>query len=80
MSDRLPNEVPPDRQPFSVGTLEEARERHAQLVSRVREHDHAYYVLAQPSMSDQEYDRLYRELVDLEQRSGAPRRTDAEPG
>ena len=47
-------------------TSAEAQRRHAQLVSQVREHDHAYYVLAQPTVSDQEYDRLYRELLDLE--------------
>lgn len=43
-----------------------ARERHTQLVEEIRRHDHAYYVLAQPNISDQEYDRLYRELVVLE--------------
>jgi DNA ligase (NAD+) len=47
-------------------TLSEAKSRHTQLVEEIRQHDHAYYVLAQPSISDQEYDRLYRELVDLE--------------
>src|SRR6185436_5623988 len=47
-------------------TLSEARTQHAQLVEEIRQHDHAYYVLAQPSISDQEYDRLYRRLVDLE--------------
>lgn len=45
---------------------EQARERHSQLVEEIRRHDYAYYVLAHPSISDQEYDRLYRELVDLE--------------
>ncbi|HWC58190.1 MAG TPA: NAD-dependent DNA ligase LigA, partial [Verrucomicrobiae bacterium] len=29
-------------------------------------HDHAYYVLAQPTISDRDYDRLYHELLDLE--------------
>src|SRR5437667_2734097 len=47
-------------------TLNEARVLHARIVEEIRQHDHAYYVLAQPSISDQEYDRLYRELVDLE--------------
>src|SRR6266513_1837038 len=47
-------------------TLNEAKARHAQLVEEIRQHDHAYYVLAQPSISDKEYDRLYRQLVDLE--------------
>jgi DNA ligase (NAD+) len=48
--------------------LGEAKERHEQLAAEIREHDHAYYVLARPSISDSEYDRLYRELVELERR------------
>ena len=40
--------------------------RHTQLVEEIRRHDHAYYVLAQPAISDREYDRLYHELLDLE--------------
>src|ERR1043165_10008140 len=47
-------------------TLNEAKTRHAQLVEEIRQHDHAYYVLAQPTITDQAYDRLYRQLVDLE--------------
>src|SRR5437762_7941200 len=47
-------------------TAQKAKERHAQLVEEIRRHDHAYYVLAQPSISDREYDRLYHELLDLE--------------
>ena len=47
-------------------TLIEAKSRHRQLVKEIRQHDHAYYVLAQPTISDFEYDRLYRELVELE--------------
>ena len=44
----------------------EAKKRHAVLAEEIRRHDHAYYVLAKPSISDAEYDRLYRELLDLE--------------
>ncbi|MCX6145125.1 MAG: NAD-dependent DNA ligase LigA [Ignavibacteriales bacterium] len=36
------------------------------LRAQLREHDFRYYVLAQPTISDQEYDRLMRALVDLE--------------
>ena len=46
--------------------IAEARARHKQLAAEIRRHDHAYYVQAQPTISDSEYDRLYRELVDLE--------------
>ena len=44
----------------------EDKKRHAVLTEEIRRHDHAYYVLAEPSISDAEYDRLYRELLDLE--------------
>jgi DNA ligase (NAD+) len=47
-------------------TQSEAKDRHAQLVEEIRRHDHAYYVLAKPTISDQQYDRLYRQLLDLE--------------
>ena len=47
-------------------TQVEAKKRHAQLVAEIRRHDHAYYVLAQPKISDRDYDRLYHELLDLE--------------
>ena len=46
--------------------LNEARARHAQLVEEIRQPDYAYHVLAQPPISDREYDRLYAELLDLE--------------
>lgn len=36
------------------------------LRSKLREHDYRYYVLAQPSIADEEYDRLMRELQELE--------------
>ncbi len=37
-----------------------------ELRNSLREHDYRYYVLAEPSISDEEYDRLMRELQDLE--------------
>jgi DNA ligase (NAD+) len=40
--------------------------RHRALVEEIRKHDRAYYVEAAPTISDQQYDRLYRELLDLE--------------
>jgi DNA ligase (NAD+) len=42
------------------------KDQHASLVRELREHDHRYYVLDDPIVTDREYDRLYRELVDLE--------------
>ncbi|HYE29888.1 MAG TPA: NAD-dependent DNA ligase LigA [Methylomirabilota bacterium] len=47
-------------------SLPSAAKRHAELADEIRRHDYAYYVLAQPSITDPEYDRLYRELVELE--------------
>ena len=47
-------------------TQAEAKKRHARLVEDIRRHDRAYYVEAKPVISDQEYDRLYHELLDLE--------------
>ncbi|HET7511640.1 MAG TPA: hypothetical protein VFJ88_02670, partial [Chthoniobacterales bacterium] len=38
------------------------------LRAEIREHDRRYYEEAAPTISDREYDQLYRELVDLESR------------
>ena len=37
-----------------------------QLRSEIRHHDHCYYVLNKPEITDEHYDRLMRELIDLE--------------
>ncbi|MCS6999510.1 MAG: NAD-dependent DNA ligase LigA [Bacteroidota bacterium] len=44
-----------------------ARERIEELRALIRKYDYAYYVEAQPLISDRDYDRLYAELVALEQ-------------
>ena len=44
----------------------EADKKIAQLREEVRKHDRLYYDEAAPIISDREYDRLYKELVDLE--------------
>lgn len=46
----------------------EAEKRHRELSRVIRDHDHRYYILDRPAVSDLEYDRLYRELRDLEER------------
>src|SRR5438552_18653665 len=43
-----------------------ARKRIAQLRQQIRKHDRHYYEEAAPIISDRDYDRLYKELVDLE--------------
>jgi len=42
--------------------------RIAQLRKELHDHDYRYYVLAEPAVSDEEYDRLMRELGELEER------------
>lgn len=48
-------------------TREQAQARHTELAEIIRRADFAYYVEARPTLADREYDRLYRELSDLEQ-------------
>ena len=55
-SENLPSELTPSS----------AAKRIALLTEEIRKHDHSYYVLATPSISDLEYDRMLRELGDLE--------------
>lgn len=43
-----------------------AQHRIDTLVSELNEHAYRYYVLSQPTISDAEYDTLFRELQDLE--------------
>ena len=43
-----------------------AQRRVEELRRLVRRHDHRYYILADPEISDFEYDQLYAELVELE--------------
>ena len=47
-------------------TRGKAEKRIARLREEIRRHEHLYYVLAAPEISDQEYDALERELRDLE--------------
>lgn len=46
--------------------LQTAQARHAHLCAELRRHDFLYYVAGQPEISDFEYDRLHRELLELE--------------
>ena len=47
-------------------TRSQAEHRIAALRREVRHHDHLYYSKDRPEISDAEYDRLFRELVELE--------------
>ena len=55
-------------EPESEPAPEEARRRAAALRREVDHHGHLYHVLDRPEITDAEYDRLFRELLDLETR------------
>lgn len=46
--------------------LSHVEQRLAALRQEIRHHDYLYYTKDRPEISDSEYDRLFRELVDLE--------------
>ena len=48
-----------------------------QLVAELNAHNHRYYVLAEPEISDREFDRLLRELQDLESAHPELKRPDS---
>lgn len=49
-----------------MNSAAEARRRLEELRREIIHHDYAYYVLDAPEISDQEYDRLFQELLALE--------------
>ena len=48
----------------------DSKERIDQLTNQLKEAGYRYYVLDDPTMEDYEYDRLYRELEELEMTGG----------
>ena len=52
--------------PAMAAAAESPQKHAARLREELASHNRRYYEEAAPSISDQEYDRLYRELVDLE--------------
>ncbi len=51
--------------------------QYGELAQKIREHDYRYYVLDSPTISDREYDRLYKELLDLESKHPDLRTNDS---
>src|SRR5438874_2810382 len=51
---------------MALMTREEAERRVAELRNEIRRHDHLYYVQGAAEITDEAYDRIYRELIDLE--------------
>ena len=49
-------------------TVEETKSRIEKLRAEIAEHDRRYYLEAAPIISDEQYDQLYRELRDLEEK------------
>ena len=47
-------------------TPEQAARRHAEVAAALHRHNHLYYVLDRPEISDSAYDELFRELLELE--------------
>jgi len=58
--------MPPDRK--AVPAARKAAARVRELRDEIHRHDRLYYTLAEPEISDEEYDALMRELRDLEER------------
>src|ERR1035437_268374 len=64
----------------------EIKEKHAKLSAVVKRHQHLYHTLDAPEISDEAYDSLLRELLDLEEKypelksdSGASERVGGAP-
>jgi len=74
-----------DFEPVADLSPEAAAEQAALLRAAIREHDHRYYVEADPLISDEAYDRLFARLEKLEDAFGLPtensptRRVGGEP-
>jgi DNA ligase (NAD+) len=60
-----------------MGAPKQVRERAERLRKDLEHHNQRYYVLDDPEIDDAEYDRLFRELVQLEQQHEDLRRADS---
>lgn len=46
--------------------MQDMNSKYESLKELIRKHDHNYYVLDDPEISDQEYDLLFKKLLELE--------------
>lgn len=60
-----------------MGAPKRVRDRAERLRKELEHHNHRYYVLDDPAIDDTEYDRLFRELVQIEQEHEELRRPDS---
>ena len=56
----------PSEQPDLFASPAPPEKRIADLTKQISHHDHLYYTQAEPEISDAEYDKLFRELEELE--------------
>lgn len=50
----------------SINCMEKVKEKIESIRKQLNDHNYSYYVLSQPVISDFEFDRLMKELIDLE--------------
>ena len=50
-----------------MSNFDKAKQEHHLLVEQLREHNHQYYVLDNPTIPDGEYDRLFQQLLKIEE-------------
>ncbi|MCL6624147.1 MAG: hypothetical protein K6T17_05950, partial [Fimbriimonadales bacterium] len=62
---------------MSVKDLKDLEKRAKELRDLINYHNYLYYVLEKPEISDAEYDRLFRELVELERKHPELRTPDS---
>ncbi len=67
----------PDKVAARAAKLRAARLRAEQLRTELHEHDYRYHVLAEPTIPDEAYDKLMRELQDLEEKYPALQSPDS---
>ncbi len=73
----LYGDSPSGTQVLATSDLADARRRAAELADTIRHHDQLYYQHDAPEISDAEYDRILRELIELEERFPALRTPDS---
>lgn len=77
MTESKPRNIKPEIESGAVESRKKARQAVEELREAIRYHNYRYYVLDDPVISDQEYDRLLEQLRDLESEYPALRTSDS---